>query len=609
MAVKMKRQSVTAELLEQDENVFVSQNSHQKGLQQYYSPQKLAEFMARCMNIREGSIIDLTAGCGSLLEPFVSENSTTRTFGIELDKGNIPKATDKMRIVNANLPELYPYLLKVEFQPTGMVLNPPFSLFWDSPELTGSEDKKIESQEATIRMGISLLATSGQGAFIVQKSSWDQKLSHNKVIADHVYATVIVQNAFAPYSAVECVVCFFTKQEVRYKDKRVDFPVVDMNEHDVDIKFAVAQRDVFNWRQRYGLYPTTFEHEETIQENEKRFRAAYAEYKERKSKKSAYNIDFVSGRLKVHLSNYIQYILQNEYTYREKAILEKMHGLAPSYFAFNTQDRRDLFKMVKGKTLVTMSPAAMEEIEKAVIDAEFILAPMYALKPQQRLGYLENIDKIKCVRSFLYRKGSYGEAFEFKKNEEYDVSVRSQTFQAHYDKERGAAGTKTEMIKVGKALSIDIGGCNFTESAEDIGRIIDHFEVPDPMDVRTKKPALYDRLRARIESDEFKLFTLLPFQVEDLTRLAMKESCVLSWEQGLGKTLGSLAWSKLRNAKKTLVVCPQDLKRQWVLEATRLGIDLYEIQGPRDIRKVQRAKSGYFLIHYELLKGSRRQDV
>ena len=46
MAVQMKRQKVTTELLEQDENVFVSQNSHQKGLQQYYTPQKLAEFMS-----------------------------------------------------------------------------------------------------------------------------------------------------------------------------------------------------------------------------------------------------------------------------------------------------------------------------------------------------------------------------------------------------------------------------------------------------------------------------------------------------------------------------------------------------------------------------------
>ena len=64
---------------------------------------------------------------------------------------------------------------------------------------------------------------------------------------------------------------------------------------------------------------------------------------------------------------------------------------------------------------------AIEAIDKAVVDAEFILAPMYALKPQQRLGYLENIDQIKCTRSFLYRKGNGGDAFEFKKNEEYDV--------------------------------------------------------------------------------------------------------------------------------------------------------------------------------------------
>ena len=132
---------------------------------------------------------------------------------------------------------------------------------------------------------------------VVGQRAIEQEVDHRPRVCE-----VIVQNAFAPFSAVECVVCFFTKQQLRYKDKtREAFPVVDMNAHDVDMKFAIAQRDVLSWRQRYCLYPSTFEHAETIEENDRRFRAAFAEYKERKSKKSAYNIDFVGGRLKVHL--------------------------------------------------------------------------------------------------------------------------------------------------------------------------------------------------------------------------------------------------------------------------------------------------------------------
>ena len=126
VAPKMKRSSVTKDLMDQDENVFVSRNSHQKGLQQYYTPLKLAEGIARAMQLHSGVVTDLTAGCGNLLVPFRGKDGNRiLTLGVELDKGNIPPVTEDCRIVNANLPELYPYLLKVEFQPDVIVLNPP----------------------------------------------------------------------------------------------------------------------------------------------------------------------------------------------------------------------------------------------------------------------------------------------------------------------------------------------------------------------------------------------------------------------------------------------------------------------------------------------------
>ncbi|MFH0989919.1 MAG: DEAD/DEAH box helicase [bacterium] len=607
MPVKMKRSTVTAELLEQDESIFVSRNSHQKGLQQYFTPLKIAECIFNSLSFSTGCVIDLTAGNGNLLQPFVDDGDPeTVTLGIELDKGNIPKPTEQMRIVNANLPELYPFLLSVDFRPNVVVLNPPFSLFWKSPELTGSDDKSIESQEATILMGINLLASNGHGAFLVQKTSWQNSLSKVDEINDRVYMAATIRNAFLPHSKVETVLCFFAKKKV-YADASEHDLDVDMNAVDVDYRLGLIQSAVIKARQFHRLWTSSYETKEAIEENDKRFRAAHAEYAERKKKKQQkFNIEFNGGRLTVHLSNYLEYILQKEYSQRERSILKSMHGLAPSYFAFNTQDRRDLLAMVQDKTLVTMSHGALEAINKAVADAEFILTPMYPLRPQQRLGYLELIDKIKCTRSFVHR-GKNGN-FQFESGAEYDVNVSSTDVQVHYVKERGANGLKTEMIKTKKALLVDIGGCYFSESQEDISLMINHFDVPDPLDVKSKKPKLYQRIRKRLESEEFEKFTLLEFQIEDLSRLCMKESCVLAWEQGLGKCRGSLAWSKVRNAKKALVVCPQDLKYQWIEEAKSLGIHLEEIRGYGDVKRIKNAKSGYWIIHYELLKGSRRLD-
>ena len=123
-----------------------------------------------------------------------------------------------------------------------------------------------------------------------------------------------------------------------------------------------------------------------------------------------------------------------------------MHGLAPSYFAFNTQDRRALFKLVDERKLLTMADDARKAINDAVADAEFILTPIYALKPQQRLGYLEEIDKIMCIKSGLRKLDKKQVAF--KKGEEYDVRVSSATIVQRTPS--GNRGTRRRVVRVAR---------------------------------------------------------------------------------------------------------------------------------------------------------------
>ena len=168
---KMKRQKITKELLAQDENVFVSKNSRQKGLQQYFTPKLVGELVRNVLEFESGVVFDPTAGCGNLLLPMVERKGFA--LGIELDKSNIPDPPDeRMRIANANIVELYPFLKQIDFKADCVVMNPPFNLFWKSPELTGSEDKAIESQLATVRIGMDLLKDyGGASAFIVAEST------------------------------------------------------------------------------------------------------------------------------------------------------------------------------------------------------------------------------------------------------------------------------------------------------------------------------------------------------------------------------------------------------------------------------------------------------
>ncbi len=612
----MNGQKLTQSLVTQDEDVLVSKNSKEKGLQQYYTPLKVGTWMRHVLGHKSGIVVDLTAGAGNLLMPWVSQQKVgdkslgediMYALGVELDKENVPKSTQFLDVVNANLAEMYPLLLQVEFKADVFVLNPPFTLFWHVSELTNSEDKQIESQLATVKMAIEMTKHKGHGAFLVSKSAWDKSLSQDEDIRDVVHSVVEAKNLFHPYADVECVICFYVKTYKRGHVTAFEDLSFDLNSPSIDTDLVALARAVKSERQYYGMYADDWAGEEETKDHRDRFAAAVSEYRARKKKKQqASNIEYNGGKISVYLSNYQRFTVLKEFNYAENALVEKMHGLAPSYFAFNSQDRKALFKMVDERKVITMSEGARQAINDAVVDAEFTLTPMYELKPQQRLGYLEDIQQIRCIKSGLRTNG--GNRHSFQRGTDYDVRVSSSTVESWYEKDT-SSGQAKDMVKLAKALNIDVGGVAFGESSDDITFLIDHFDIPDPKDVRHKKPKLYDRIRKRLESDEFKQFTLRPFQVEDMTRLCMKPSAVLAHEQGLGKTREAFVWLKIRWVKKALIICPQDLKKQWLEEATSLGTVLQEIQGFHQLRQVQNAEEGIWLIHYELLKGTRRQDI
>jgi SNF2 family DNA or RNA helicase len=63
--------------------------------------------------------------------------------------------------------------------------------------------------------------------------------------------------------------------------------------------------------------------------------------------------------------------------------------------------------------------------------------------------------------------------------------------------------------------------------------------------------------------------TLRPFQIEDLARAALRDSALLSWEQGLGKSLAAIAWPIVKDARRTLIIAPGSLHHQITATAAR----------------------------------------
>ncbi|MBN2015903.1 hypothetical protein JW766_03645 [Candidatus Dojkabacteria bacterium] len=208
---------------------------------------------------------------------------------------------------------------------------------------------------------------------------------------------------------------------------------------------------------------------------------------------------------------------------------------------------------------------------------------------------------------------------EFHTGESYPVSARSRVTSSRYTESKLTKEgelVEVEKLKEWKVLEIRIGDHEFTESAEDIQYIIDHFLLPDPRDVASRFPddmasmlAILDSIEA---NHEWKFRT---FQREDLARLLLKHGGLLSWEQGLGKTLGGLAFARasvqLGAEDKALFIVPQDLVPQWQRECRRFFNR--ELTVIRDIPQARWArnylrdvKSGWFITYYEALSRNGR---
>jgi hypothetical protein len=248
-----------------------------------------------------------------------------------------------------------------------------------------------------------------------------------------------------------------------------------------------------------------------------------------------------------------------------------------------------------------------------------------------RLGFLEELDRIRCRTSDPARG--------FRAGESYPIATRSQIGSAEeerpYEKRDGTFEVR-RFLRRRKLLEIQIGEERFDEGAESIDYIDRHFELPDPGHIGERFPEETARARAILDSFperfgwaekgiEWKDLEredgeIEVWQREDLVRLIVKgDGAMLGWEQGGGKTLGltALALGAIEYwglAHQALFVVPQDLIPQWQHEARRFfDLEFEPIESVAGARAVRRSLhaggEGFFITWYELLSlsGARRE--
>ena len=283
------------QLLQNEEDLFSANTTIFHGLQQYWTPEKLARWLYDVVvdlykkeNVQHTLVCDLTAGAGNLLQPY------THTCGVEVDKTVIKSGKN---IVNADLVKFYSYLQQGGIQFDIMALNPPYAEYWPRKVFVSDalEGEKIESQIATILAASSLLNYNSLGYAVVSAKILE-KLQRE---VSGILAVLTVDGVFKPHSDVLVGIVWFCNPSSFYYDQDqecYDFGVYTL-ETLPDIQEIVQ---VLRKRTR-SLYA----YDGTAARQIEEFKKVYKLYREDQRKtKWTYNLEVQARQVRLSFNNF-----------------------------------------------------------------------------------------------------------------------------------------------------------------------------------------------------------------------------------------------------------------------------------------------------------------
>jgi hypothetical protein len=613
-----------------------------KGLQQWFTPEPVARFIADVVGRSVGSVLDPTAGAGSLLAPFEPE----ARFGVEIDRDHARaarKAEERRRkarlvpedgplhgashgepdrlvgydAISGDAQRVVPILRAAGAEFDAVVVNPPFGLRWRD-QAHSPKGSEINSTVLAFLWAMDLMGPEGQGAMVCGRDRLAKEVL-GRPEAEGIYAIVEIEGRLFDGVSLPCAISFFHKPEntspyAPSEPLRLSSPREDLHLLSGRLRRA---------RYEHASYVATC----AGPSPRPQWRAARAEHEARAAEEAGerarqdFDVYVMGSRIRARPSAYALLALAKEKRDREVQLLD---GQSVAYFAQNTRAYRGLLELEANGTL-RLEPALKAAAEKAVREGRLLSTPLSPVKPQQRLGWLEDLDRIRCKRG-CPEKG-------FVSGTEYPLFTRSKV--SSTTEERIVEHHKTGEPELRhftlerRLLEVSIGNHTFDEGAESIRYLTEHFELPDPGCVATLFPDKVARnLRVLEEIEErvrenydrymrgrgerfFDPFSYKPFQKDHYSRLLTKGRGLLAHEQGCGKTLGQMTLAEatrvIHGAKdQALFVAPQDLRLQWAREGRKFfGRSFEVIRNPADAhavaRRMKRGESGWFFTWFEAL--------
>lgn len=538
------------------------------GLQQFYSPAAIATFIHRALGSPDVGF-DPTAGDGALLAPF------KHRFGIEIDPDQVRAAVIAKRdyvAVKGDLQQAFPLLRRVAVEFPHIVANPPFGLEWNvSGRSAGS------STAVAFDLVVDMLEDGGAAAFIAGRDRFEREIAAEPARAARLYAVVEVTRLFKGVE-LPCVVAFLGK---RARGRIADAKTFHAKVADPTVIGERLVRDVA--AAQLAVFDETWPYVNRG-EIEDRFEAVQKEIDRRNGRRllgQKHTIELAGGALSVRPSAFAAIALAKHVDGNLYKWLTGFDKQPPSYFALQPREWHRVTTLAE-EDVITIAPEALAQVQTSLDELQRFVVPLYTVPHAQRLGFLVDVDSIRCVRS--------SQKHGFEAGQRYPLTCGTRVVSSLAEREKQTV-EGPEVIKViveKKAMEIAIDGKKFCESAEDLEFILAHFDVPDPGELATRFPAEIQRWEHVLEEVEREIqarepgFVFRSFQPRDLARLLFKQGGILAWEQGLGKTLGMGSFVRALELVGevddgcALFIMPQDLALQSETELMRFfGRQLY----------------------------------
>lgn len=511
------------------DDLFASaRNAGDKGLAQYFTPFVVGQALAAVLPSYRPVIVDLHCSQGDLLHA-ASNRTTGHLLGCDItarprraakDEATAPRLD--LTFTQADVTRLYPFLRNVRFPIDCAVLNPPWRLEqYREPlrDLSTSTlpavrnaflarerslpEEAIDSFIAGVLIALDRFGEYGEG-FAIGNSATIQRLifapdAPHRALLRHIWLLVELGDCF--HTGCPAAAIYFARAE-QATPVRTTLERLPQSSHLRNHRRGIDAGENFC---------------STLEETLPRWKAAAEGYRiATKPRASDWNIWLErDGTLRTQLSIYDQ---QNvEVNKSDAEALHQLNGQHPLQLVLQRPTRKILERYAGPDSIWRVEPAVLTATAEAVASYHRGRAPLWPLNPVMRLGWLDDQDRVTCIKDLVHERRPV-----FRAGEQYELSARTVCVTRRSEK-RNLRGGLDEVHLSGRELCFEIMDATGRKRAFRIVReneladpndkqapaevwplekLLEHFEIPDVPDVARAHPDRYQFYRDRLQQLE-----------------------------------------------------------------------------------------------------------